>query len=55
MIFNDQFSTKNEVSQISGRGVGMAAVKAEIEKLGGDIIINSQKDKGTTFEFVVPL
>ena len=55
LIFKDQFSTKNEVSQISGRGVGMAAVKAEIEKLGGDIIINSQKDKGTTFEFVVPL
>ncbi|WP_024955293.1 ATP-binding protein [Sulfurospirillum arcachonense] len=55
LIFNDQFSTKNEVSQISGRGVGMSAVKSEIEKLGGIIKINSQKNKGTTFEFVVPL
>ena len=55
LIFNDQFSTKDEVSTISGRGIGMAAVKNEIEKLGGVIKINSQKNIGTTFEFVVPV
>ena len=55
LIFSDQLSTKDEVSKISGRGVGMAAVKSEIEKLGGLIKINSQKNIGTTFEFVVPI
>ena len=49
LIFHENFSTKEEVSEISGRGVGMNAVKAEIEKLGGNIEITSLKDKGTTF------
>lgn len=55
LIFNDQLSTKDEVSQISGRGVGMAAVKDEIEKLHGLINIKTQKNIGTTIEFVLPL
>ncbi len=55
LIFNDQFSTKGEVSQTSGRGVGMAVVKDEIEKLNGMININSQINIGTTFEFIIPL
>jgi len=49
LIFHERFSTKEEVSEISGRGVGMNAVKAEIEKLGGKIEITSIEDKGTTF------
>lgn len=53
-IFDDNFSTRDIISDISGRGVGMSAVKGEIEKLEGEIKINSQKDVGTTFEFVVP-
>jgi two-component system chemotaxis sensor kinase CheA len=55
LIFNDRFSTKGEVSQTSGRGVGMAVVKDEIEKLNGEIKINSQINIGTTFEFIIPL
>ncbi len=55
LIFSDGFSTKEEVSQVSGRGVGMAAVKSEIDKLGGFIKISSQRGVGTTFEFVVPM
>ena len=55
LIFNDRFSTKDEVTQLSGRGVGMAVVKDEIEKLNGVIKINSQKNIGTTIEFVIPL
>jgi two-component system chemotaxis sensor kinase CheA len=55
LIFNDRFSTKGEVSQTSGRGVGMAVVKYEIEKINGVININSQLNIGTTFEFIIPL
>jgi chemotaxis protein histidine kinase CheA len=54
-IFSDSFSTKESVSDISGRGVGMSAVKHEIDALGGEIKISSQKNMGTTFEFLVPL
>jgi two-component system chemotaxis sensor kinase CheA len=49
LIFHERFSTKEEISEISGRGVGMSAVKAEIEKLGGKIEVTSIEDKGTTF------
>lgn len=54
-IFDDSLSTKDSVSDISGRGVGMSAVKHECEQLGGEINITSSKDIGTTFEFIVPL
>ena len=54
-IFNDSFTTKETISEISGRGVGMSAVKNEVDKLNGVININSQKDIGTTFEIMVPL
>jgi two-component system chemotaxis sensor kinase CheA len=55
MIFLPGFSTKEEVTDISGRGVGMDAVKAEIEKLGGSITVNSILDEGTTFIIELPL
>ena len=54
-IFDDNFTTKDEISDISGRGIGMSVVKNEIEKLNGDINITSSKNNGTTFEFIVPL
>ncbi|MFK5984388.1 MAG: ATP-binding protein [Pseudomonadota bacterium] len=54
LIFNDGFSTSEEVSQTSGRGVGMAVVKHEVEQLKGSININSQKDIGTSFEIKLP-
>ena len=41
IIFQDTFSTKEEVTQLSGRGVGLAAVKGEIEKLDGSIEIDT--------------
>jgi len=53
-IFEENFSTKEEVSEISGRGVGMNAVKMEIEKLGGYIEISSRKNIGTTFIMNLP-
>ena len=56
-IFNDNFSTKSidELSDISGRGVGMSAVKNELELLNATYSIETEKDKGTTFKFTIPL
>ena len=53
-VFEDNFSTKKEISEISGRGVGMAVVKQEVEKLGGRISIQTQKNKGTSFHISLP-
>ena len=55
IIFYEKFSTKSTVSETSGRGIGMSAVKKELDKLNGVIKIITEKDKGTTFEFVIPL
>ena len=55
MIFLPGFSTKDEVSSISGRGVGMDAVKNEVEKLKGTIDIFSEIDEGTVFTINLPL
>ncbi|GEM_PF-6480975 len=54
-IFHPGFSTKESVSDISGRGVGMDVVKNTIQKLGGGITISSEKNKGTTFKITLPL
>ncbi len=54
-IFKDNMSTKDEVTQTSGRGVGMSAVKAELDKLNGTIKIQSELNIGTTFVFDIPL
>ena len=50
-IFIDGFSTKDNVDLVSGRGMGLSAVKNEWEKLGGTIKVFSEKDKGTRFVF----
>lgn len=54
LIFEDGFSTKDTVDEISGRGVGMAVVKNELEKINGMIQIKSLVNVGTTFEFIIP-
>ena len=54
LIFNEHLSTKDSVSDISGRGIGMNAVIVELDKLGGYIEINSQKNLGTTFTINIP-
>jgi two-component system, chemotaxis family, sensor kinase CheA len=55
LLFSDGFTTRNEVSSTSGRGVGLAAVRAEVSRLGGLIEIRSRLGKGTTFEISIPL
>lgn len=54
LIFHDEFSIKEYVSEISGRGIGLSSVKAEVEKLGGTIEVFTELGKGTTFRFLLP-
>jgi two-component system chemotaxis sensor kinase CheA len=55
LIFAPGFSMKQEISDISGRGVGMDVVKTSISKLNGVIDINSEIGVGTTLTIKVPL
>lgn len=54
LIFHKGFSTAKSVSQISGRGVGMDIVLSELQQMGGDIHIESQVGKGTSFHIRIP-
>ena len=55
LIFHPGFSTKSEVSEISGRGVGMDVVKTNIEKLSGVVKVTTEVGKGSRFKIVLPL
>lgn len=55
LIFLPGFSTKDTISDVSGRGVGMDVVKTNISKLNGRIDINSQAGHGTTITISLPL
>jgi two-component system chemotaxis sensor kinase CheA len=55
LIFTAGFSTADEVTEISGRGVGLDVVKVALEKLKGTIETKSELGKGTTFRLLVPL
>jgi two-component system chemotaxis sensor kinase CheA len=55
LIFAPGFSTKTEISEVSGRGVGMDVVKTKINQLNGSVNIDSKMGVGTTLEIKVPL
>ena len=55
LIFMPGFSTASEVSNLSGRGVGMDVVKRSIQALGGKVSITSYPGKGSTFTISLPL
>ena len=55
LIFAPGFSTKEQISDISGRGVGMDVVKTKINQLNGTVQINSKLGEGTLLEIKVPL
>ena len=55
LIFLPGFSTKDDVSSLSGRGVGMDIVKSKIDKLRGNLTVSTGKDKGTMFTIKIPL
>jgi two-component system chemotaxis sensor kinase CheA len=55
LIFAPGFSTADQVSSVSGRGVGMDVVKTNIERVGGSIDLSSQLDQGTRLRLIIPL
>ena len=55
MIFMPGLSTKEEVTEVSGRGVGMDAVRDEVHKLQGEIKVSSIIDEGTRFVIKLPV
>ncbi len=55
LILLPGFSTKDEISSVSGRGVGMDVVKTNIQKLNGVINIQSEPDRGTLITISLPL
>ncbi len=55
LIFQPNFSTRKEVSEISGRGVGMDVVKQNLDQMKGDIRVNSELGKGTEISLKIPI
>jgi two-component system chemotaxis sensor kinase CheA len=55
LIFLPGFSTAAAVTTVSGRGVGMDVVRANVEKVGGSVEVESRKGEGTTLRLRVPL
>ena len=55
LIFKPGFSTAKEVSDVSGRGVGMDVVMTNINELGGTVDIDTELHRGTTISLVLPL
>jgi two-component system chemotaxis sensor kinase CheA len=54
LVFADGFSTAATVSEISGRGVGLSAVRASVERFGGSVSIASRAGEGTTVRLALP-
>lgn len=55
LIFHPGLSTKEQVTEVSGRGVGMDVVKTNIENLGGEIKLMSKKGQGSSIKIILPL
>ena len=55
LVFRPGFSTMDVVSDLSGRGVGMDVVRSAVEKVGGSIVLDSQKGRGTRLRMSLPL
>jgi two-component system chemotaxis sensor kinase CheA len=54
-LYADSLSTRDEVTETSGRGVGLGAVRSVVTSLGGYVEIESALGRGTTFRFVLPV
>lgn len=55
LIFQPGLSTADEVTELSGRGVGMDIVRRAMEKVGGSVEVLSRKGEGTAFSLTIPL
>jgi chemotaxis protein histidine kinase CheA len=54
LIFQPGFSTAKDVTEFSGRGVGLDAVKIAVEQLGGSVSVTSEPGKGSSFKITIP-
>jgi two-component system chemotaxis sensor kinase CheA len=54
LVFKDSFTTKDIITELSGRGMGLYSVKSEIEKLDGSVEVFTVLNKGTRMEFTLP-
>ena len=54
LLFRPGFSTKTEVTEVSGRGVGLDVVRSRVQELGGSVMVNTTKGAGTTFSLWLP-
>ena len=55
LIFESGFSTASEVTEVSGRGIGMDVVRTVLDRLKGTVQVSSQKGRGTTIQLRAPL
>ncbi|MBV9386884.1 MAG: hybrid sensor histidine kinase/response regulator [Chroococcidiopsidaceae cyanobacterium CP_BM_ER_R8_30] len=55
LLFEPGFSTASQVSQLSGRGVGLDVVRAQVRSLKGSVTVTSEPGQGTTFTLRIPL
>ena len=55
MVFHPNFSTAAEVSDVSGRGVGMSAIKEEVEKMQGTLMLENKPSEGLKLIISIPL
>lgn len=55
MLFQPGFSTAAQVTELSGRGVGMDVVRSNVEKLGGSVELTSERGEGSTLRIRIPL
>jgi sensor histidine kinase regulating citrate/malate metabolism len=53
-LFTDGVTSRMDVTEVSGRGIGLGAVRAMVRQMGGRIELESQTGHGTTFRFVMP-
>jgi two-component system chemotaxis sensor kinase CheA len=54
LIFQPGFSTAKDVTEFSGRGVGLDAVKIAVEQVGGSVSVTSEPPKGSSFKITIP-
>lgn len=55
LIFRAGFTTRDAVTELSGRGLGMDIVRREVAELGGNVEVDSEPGKGTTFKLWIPV
>ncbi|HEY1614346.1 MAG TPA: MHYT domain-containing protein [Rhizomicrobium sp.] len=55
LVFREGLSSRDSTTEISGRGIGLAAVKTELDRLGGSVVVASTRGAGTRFCFRLPI